>query len=252
MKKTIMTLALSSVLVALPTQADTLLGLYVGAQAWNMETEGGFANESALTNFNFEDETKSSFYVALEHPIPFVPNIKIRRTGMDTAGEIMLTSSFTFGDQIFTADSNLMTDVELTTTDFILYYEFFDNDLVSFDFGINGKHIDGTLFVQDVSDASISANEEFSGVVPMAYSRLAFGLPFTGWGVYAEGSYLAIDDHTISDFQAAITYSLLDNIAVDMTFELGYRAVTVQLEDLDDIYSNLDFKGVYAGLEVHF
>jgi hypothetical protein len=37
-----------------------------------------------------------------------------------------------------------------------------------------------------------------------------------------------------------------------MTFELGYRTVTVQLEDLDDIYSNLDFKGVYAGLEVHF
>lgn len=252
MKKTIITLALTGVLVALPTQADTLLGLYVGAQAWNMETEGGFANESSLTNFDFEDETKGSFYVALEHFIPLVPNIKLRRTDMDTVGNIVLTSGFTFGDEIFSADSNLMTDVELTTTDFILYYEFFDNDLVSFDFGINGKYIDGTLLVQDVDDASVTATEEFSGVVPMAYSRLAFGLPFTGWGVYAEGSYLAIDDHTIRDFQAAITYSLLDNIAVDMTFELGYRTVTVELEDLEDIYSNLDFKGVYAGLEVHF
>lgn len=252
MKKSIITLALGTSLVALPTQADTLLGLYAGAQAWNMETEGGFANSSDLTNFNFEDETKGSFYVALEHFVPLVPNVKVRQTEMDTAGDIALTTSFTFGDQLFTSDSTLMTDVEVSTTDFILYYELFDNDLVSFDFGINGKYIDGTLFVQDAADPSITATEEFSGVVPMAYSKLAFGLPFTGWGVYAEGSYLAIDDHTVSDFQAALTYSLLDNIAIDMTFEVGYRAVTVELEDLDDIYSNLDFKGVYAGVEVHF
>ncbi|MEP3827065.1 MAG: hypothetical protein ABJM47_03165, partial [Lentilitoribacter sp.] len=69
---------------------------------------------------------------------------------------------------------------------------------------------------------------------------------------FVEGSFLNIDDHTLSDYQAALTYSLMENLAVDVTFQLGYRAVELELDDLDDIYSNLEFKGVYAGLEVHF
>jgi hypothetical protein len=44
----------------------------------------------------------------------------------------------------------------------------------------------------------------------------------------------------------------MENLAVDVTFQVGYRAVELELDDLDDIYSNLEFKGVYAGLEVHF
>ena len=86
----------------------------------------------------------------------------------------------------------------------------------------------------------------------MVYSRLAVGVPFTGFGAFVEGSFLSIDDHTISDYQAAITYSLMGNLAIDLTLQLGYRAVTLELDDLDDIYSDLEFKGIYAGLEVHF
>jgi outer membrane protein len=125
----------------------------------------------------------------------------------------------------------------------------FDNDLVSFDVGLNAKHIDGE-FLATVDGET--GREEFSGPVPMFYSRLAVGVPFTGFGAFVEGSFLSIDDHTISDYQAAITYSLMGNLAIDLTLQLGYRAVTLELDDLDDIYSDLEFKGIYAGLEVHF
>ncbi|WP_340681140.1 TIGR04219 family outer membrane beta-barrel protein [Paraglaciecola sp.] len=253
MKKHTLAIGITTLLTCFSTQADTLLGLYAGAQGWNMETTGGFANDGAnLVDFNFDDKTQSSFYVAFEHPIPLVPNIKIQRTGMDTNGEVSLPTQFKFGDIILPVDTAVLTDVKLTTTDFILYYELFDNDLISFDFGINAKYLDGELFVIDKNDPSTSGREEFSGVVPMAYSRLAIGMPLTGFGAYVEGSFLSFDDQTISDYQAAITYSLMDNLAIDMTFQLGYRSVEVDLEDLDGIYSNLEFKGVFAGLEVHF
>lgn len=252
MKTSIKTLALAATILAVPVKADTLLGLYVGAQGWNMDTEGGFSNDASLTNFNFDTETKGSFYVAFEHPVPIIPNIKVRQTGMDTFGDVMLSASFDFNDQTFSVDTTLNTEVDMSNTDFILYYELFDNDLVSFDFGINGKYVDGTIFVADAADASNNAEEEFSGVVPMLYSRIAIGLPFSGLGVYAEGSYLSIDDHTLSDVEVALTYEFVDNLAVDMTFQIGYRAVTLELDDLDDIYTNLDFTGAFAGLEVHF
>lgn len=252
MKKTLLAVALTGAIISTPTFADTLLGVYAGAQAWNMETEGGFANNDSLASFSFEDETKTSYYVAFEHPVPFIPNVKVRQTDMDTSGVTTLSSTFTFGGQLFSNQSDLQTEIDVSNTDFIAYFEIFDNDLVSFDFGLNGKYVDGSLYVQDAGDNSINAREEFSGVVPMLYSRLEFGLPGTGFSVYAEGSYLAVDDHTLSDYEAAITYDFVENMAIDMTAQVGYRSMTLELEDLDDIYSNLEFSGVYAGIEVHF
>ena len=40
--------------------------------------------------------------------------------------------------------------------------------------------------------------------------------------------------------------------AVDMTLQVGYRNVTVDIEDLDDVYADMEFDGVFAGLELHF
>ena len=252
MKKSVLAVALGALTLSATTQADTFLGVYAGGSAWNMETEGGFGNSASVTNFDFDSETKSSFYVALEHPIPLIPNLKVARTGMDTMGSATVTNSFSFGGELFASQSTVNTDVELSTTDFIMYYELFDNDLVSFDIGLNGKYLDGNLFVQDSTDATINATEEFSGVVPMLYSKLAFGLPFSGFGVFVEGSFLSVDDHTLSDYQAALTYELVDNAAVDIDVQLGYREMNLELEDLDDIYSDLKFSGVFAGLEIHF
>lgn len=252
MKKTVISLCLVTLCTSYSSHADMLFGLYAGAQGWNMETSGGFSEDGTNANFNFDDEAKSNIYIALEHPIPLIPNIKLQRTAMDTQGDTQLTSNFVFGGQLFTVDSAATTDLTLTSTDIILYYEIFDNDLVSFDVGINAKYLDGELLVTDKNDVSFSGYEEFSGPVPMLYSRVAFGLPMTGFGAYVEGSYLNVDDHTLTDYQAAITYSLMENLALDVTFQAGYRSFQLQLEDLDDIYSDLEFKGAFAGIEVHF
>jgi len=252
MKKTALSIGLVAICASFSSHADTLLGLYVGAQAWNMETSGGFSDDGSNVSFNFEDEAKPSYYAAFEHPIPLIPNIKVQRTDMDTNGDVTLNSNFTFGGELFSINTDVISDVQLSSTDIILYYELFDNDLISFDVGINAKYIDGELLVIAKDDATLSGREEFSGPVPMLYSRLAVGIPLTGFGAFVEGSFLSIDDHTLTDYQAAITYSLMENLAIDVTFQVGYRAFTLELEDLDDIYSDLEFKGAYAGLEVHF
>jgi outer membrane protein len=102
------------------------------------------------------------------------------------------------------------------------------------------------------SESNRTATEEFSGVIPMAYAKAEVGLPFTGLGVYAEGSFLAIGDHSVSDIQAALTYSFVESLALDMTLQAGYRAVTVELDDIDDFYADLEFNGVFVGLEFDF
>ena len=251
MRKSLLGCALLAAVATAPAQADTLLGAYVGAQGWNMGVEGGFANEESLTEFSYDDQTNSSLYVALEHPIPLVPNLKLVRTTMDTSGFTNLTTQFEFNGELYSADTDVSTDFEMSATDIILYYEILDNDLVSIDIGLNGKYLDGTIMVSE-SETNRTATEEFSGVIPMAYAKAEVGLPFTGLGVYAEGSFLAIGDHSVSDIQAALTYSFVESLALDMTLQAGYRAVTVELDDIDDFYADLEFSGVFVGLEFDF
>ena len=86
----------------------------------------------------------------------------------------------------------------------------------------------------------------------MVYVSTVVGLPFTGFDIFAEGNLLSFDDHTLYDYQAGISYAVLDNIAVDFNINLGYRAMKLELADLDDLNSNLDFKGFFAGAEIHF
>ncbi|MEQ3653309.1 MAG: TIGR04219 family outer membrane beta-barrel protein, partial [Glaciecola sp.] len=246
MRKSLLGCAMLAAVATAPAQADTLLGAYVGAQGWNMGVEGGFANEESLTEFSYDDQTNSSLYVALEHPVPLIPNLKLVRTTMDTSGFTNLNSQFEFNGELYSANTDVSTDFEMSATDIILYYEILDNDLVSVDIGLNGKYLDGTIVVSE-SESNRTATEEFSGVIPMAYAKAEVGLPFTGLGVYAEGSFLAIGDHSVSDIQAALTYSFVESLALDMTLQAGYRAVTVELDDIDDFYADLEFSGVFVG-----
>ncbi|WP_414828507.1 TIGR04219 family outer membrane beta-barrel protein [Alteromonas sp. H39] len=251
MKKCLTAAALGCVFFASSATADTIAGVYIGAQGWNTSTSGGFADSSSTANFNFDDETNGAAYIAVEHPVPFLPNLKVNYTGLDTSGVTNLETSFTFDGNLYTAESDVMTNADITSTDIILYYELFDNDLISFDVGLNGKYIDGTLIVEDQA-SSTRGVEEFSGVIPMVYSRVQVGLPFTGLAAYAEGSYLSFDDHTVSDYQVAVTYSFIESLAVDMTLQLGYRNVQIDIEDLDDVYADMEYDGAFAGVEIHF
>ena len=257
MKKRLIALSVGGMMASAPVMADTVAGVYAGVQGWRTGTNGGFAddstfaNDASMTNLNFDDKTNTALYIAFEHPVPFVPNLKVNHTSMDTEGTTNLQTTFTFDGELYTVDTDVFSQAELTATDIILYYELFDNDLVSFDLGINGKYVDGRFLIEDEASGR-RGEESFSGVVPMVYSRVQVGLPFSGLGAYAEGSYLSFDDHTLSDYQIALTYSFIESLAIDMTVQLGYRNVTVDIEDLDGVYADLEYDGAFAGVEVHF
>ncbi|MDX3773146.1 TIGR04219 family outer membrane beta-barrel protein [Chromatiaceae bacterium AAb-1] len=252
MKKQALMLSLGGLLLTSAVQADTLLGVYVGGDVWRTQTEGGFANSDQLQQFGFDDKSQASFYVALEHPIPLLPNIRIQHNKLESQGVTTLNSTFTFDDQVFAADTTVANRVDLSNTDYVLYYEILDNSLVSLDFGINAKHVKGSVDVAEQGVNGLSASHSASQFVPMIYTSAIVGLPFTGLDVFAQGSYAALDDNRIYDIQAGLAYKLIDNLVVDMRIKVGYRAVNLKLDDIDDLYTDLDFKGVFAGIELHF
>ena len=251
MKKTLLAVGMSALMCG-TAQADTLLGLYIGGQIWSNDASGSFGegadNQSV---FEFDDENQGSFYVAFEHPIPLIPNIKIASTSLDTVGGTELSSSFTFDNQTYTANSTLDTTLDASFVDYTLYYEFFDNDLLTFDFGLTARDLDASVEVVEPI-TRVQGDLDVSGIIPMAYLNAIVGLPFTGFNVFAEANFITYDDQTIYDAQVGVSYAVLDNIAVDFDVTLGYRTMKLELNDLDNFYSDLTYDGFFAGAVVHF
>ncbi|HAW92803.1 MULTISPECIES: TIGR04219 family outer membrane beta-barrel protein [unclassified Arsukibacterium] len=250
--KAALSLAFSSLFIAGQASADTLLGLYLGGDGWRADATGSFGNSEPAPTFNFNSKTQGSYYIALEHPIPVLPNIRLAHNQLDANGVTIIDGQFSFGGESFAVNTTVANQVDLTNTDVVLYYEILDNSVVALDLGLNGKHIKGSASLVEQTQNGLQGEESVSQWLPMLYISSKVGLPLTGLDVFAQGSYIGLSDSRMYDLQAGIGYEVVDSLAVDIRVKVGYRAVNLRLDDIDNLYSNLDFKGIFAGVELHF
>lgn len=255
MKKIALAAALATAL-STNVQADAL-GIYLGGQVWDNQASGTFGDGSSLVDFNLVDEKQNSFFVAFEHPLPLIPNARIASTSLETNGMTTLDTDFDFDDETFLNGADVNADFDVSYVDYTLYYELFDNDLLSFDFGITARDFDGDVTVSTqvtTSSGTVSQSDTIAvtDVVPMLYVAANLGLPLTGLNLFAQGNFLSFDDHTLYDYEVGVSYELVDNMLIDVNVNAGYRSVKLELEDLNDLYTNIEFDGVFIGTTIHF
>jgi len=169
--------ALAATLAALLSanvQADTV-GLYLGGQIWQSEANGVLDEKNTLIDFALKKEQQSYYFVAVEHPLPLLPNVRISSTSLDTTGKTNLTQVFSFGgedfptdDVIEVPDDEFIIDTKLDTklnasfnvsyVDYTLYYELFDNGFFSFDLGLTARDFDGTVTVTGTTNVVVTTD----------------------------------------------------------------------------------------------
>lgn len=232
-------------LAGINAQADTFLGIYADANYWNYNGDVSFSQSgSSDQSFGFDSESTAMLGVALEHGVPLLPNLKVKRVSLDNSDT--QTTNFTLQGVTFTTDTTASMDV--TLTDVIAYYEILDN-IISVDVGLGAKIIDGDV---KVSNASDTLSDEVSETVPALYASAGGKLPFTSFSAKAELSGISYDDNSLIDAQAEIRYDFVDNIALDLGIKAGYRVIEVEIDDVLDTSAESSFKGPYVGLEAHF
>ena len=150
--------------------------------------------------------------MAFEHPVPFLPNAKLRYTKLD--------------------QSNSNADF----LDVIGYFEVLDN-IVSLDVGLGAKRVNASN-----SDAT---------TMPAVYASAGGKLPFTGLSAKAEVFVGKGNDSDFSDINAELKYNFIENLAIDLGMKAGYRVMTVNIDD-SGTKSNFKVQGPYLGLEAHF
>ena len=249
MKKSVVALV-SFVSFLTPTvMADTVGGLYLGADLHFADAKGSFGQTGNQQNFSFDDKNQSSFYIKFEHPLPLLPNIKLQRNSLDSDGSTVLNRTFVFDSQIFAVGTTVAQKVDLSNIDATFYYEILDNDLVSLDLGVTAKYIDGDI---SVSNQGQNALQDLSAVIPMGYAYGSFGLLGTGTKLFAEVNYVSYDGSSLSDMQLGLAYELIDTLAVDLDLKAGIKKTKMELDDIDQVDADLSFDGAFISAELHF
>lgn len=207
-----------------------VIGVKADLSYWNFD---GYSQDN---NFKHELDRQGTaqLSVAVEHPVPLLPNAKIRYVNLDSNSE-----------QSSPANA---ADIELNNIDYILYYELLDT-IVHADIGAGLSNLDGTVRNLNAGALNQYDLDEYS---PLLYATVGVKLPFTGMSAKAEAIYTHGSDSKKTDVQAELQYDFIDNLLVDVGAKVGYRMMQVDFEQDQRPDLRLEFKGPYIGLDVHF
>lgn len=184
---------------------------------------------------DFDRDGAAQLSLAFEHPVPFLPNAKIKTVNLKADGKD-------------TADATASSTTELRHTDYILYYEILDN-VVSADIGLGLANLDGNTVIKRPTQ---SAKYDISGNQAIIYAAVGAKLPFTGLSAKGEAVYSNIKDVKLTDVQAEVQYNFVQNLMLDLGAKVGYRYTDLDFNKKNDASISYQFKGPYIGLNAHF
>ncbi len=243
MKKT----AIAALLLAMTpvaAQADLLFTVGAKASVWNAEA-GGQIDEGVSVEkdgLNIDSDNGQQLTVFFEHPLPFIPNLKLKQTSLELEGDGNINAQF--ADQTF--NENVTSTLDLSHSDLTLYWGLpLPVPFVDINFGLTARQFDG---VAEVSGKTSSVNEsvDLDFVMPLVYGEVKIDSPF---GLYASAdiNYIGMGGNKLSDISYGIGYDLPIPV-VDIGLEAGYRSINLKADkDLADIDTDFDVSGAYFG-----
>jgi outer membrane protein len=237
---------------ASPLAWSDVLGLQAGVGQWYINLDGDVGQNGStttLSDLGFKNETSNVLWVALEHPIPLIPNIKVMHSSISAIEKSTTTQRFTIGGIQFDAEIDVLTDMDLSHTDATFYYELLDN-WVTFDIGITARHMEG--FVEVQNEFPVTARAELEGVLPMGYVNLQLDFPGSGFSIGATGNAISYRGDKLVDVSGRIGYTFEVTPLMDIGVNVGYRSFRILAEEFDELYADATISGSFAEVIVRF
>lgn len=237
-------LLMLTLLISTSSLADTILGFYAGAHYWNYGMSGSINssnNQIGDMDIDFTNDNSTALYAALEHPVPFLPNIKIQQNNIQTSGIITVNNIASLPGQAIDVNA----DLDFSHTDLMLYYEVLDNWL-NLDLGFSLKNFNGHTDFQ--VNNLLDERSDFDDFIPMLYAKGKFDLPFTGFSASATVEALSFNSNKVTDFALAVGYESGSGFGA----EAGYRNLSIDLDNIGSLKSDLTMDGLYLGVNFHF
>lgn len=240
--------------------ADTIggeisLGMYShspsGSASYSVPLAGEGTSADLEDTLYWSDAEDIILKAYFEHPLPFIPNVKIAFSNLSHDGQGEVTD-FTWGGIEIPAQGDIYTSLDLKMYDLTLYYELLDN-WVEVDAGVTLRYFDGNIAVNTLATATVSSfsttvNSEvtnFDEFIPMLYGKARFNLPNTDISLQFEGNAISYKDTTFYDYELSARYTF----GMGLGLEGGYKAIHLDSEGLvSGLVVDMDFKGPYAAI----
>lgn len=225
-------------------QAD-FVGLNIGAYAWNPDISGSFRTGSdskirLQNDLGFNDDTGNGLRVSLEHPVPALPNVRYQTVDLSSSSRSTISSSIQFNGSTYNAAETINSTLDLSHQEIVLYYEMLDN-WINLDLGVDLKMFDGEV---GINDNRVTIDE----TIPMLYLSARVDLPFTGFYVGADIQQLSIGDSSADDTTLLIGYESNTGLGI----EGGFKTFSLDLNDANNLDTNLKYDGLFLNGYFHF
>ena len=222
------------------------VGLNIGASNWRPDISGTFNSTNAGTvslsrDLGLKDDSTSNISITLEHPIPMLPNIKYQGQGLNSNGRSTLSNQVVFNNQTYNSGTSINSKLDLSHNEIALYYELLDN-WINLDLGLDFKMFDGKVSINN--DPGIIVDE----TIPMLYVAARVDLPFTGFYIGANIQTLSIGDNSIDDSTLLVGFES----KVGLGIEGGIKTFSLELDDTNNLNTNLEYDGFFVNGYYHF
>jgi outer membrane protein len=245
MKKT----ALAAFLVAMTpvaAQADLLFTVGAKANSWTAEPSGeldeGVSADGENNGLGLDSNSGTNVTLFFEHPVPVVPNVRLRQTSLEMDGSGFLTADFNGIGYVEQVDS----DLDLSHTDATLYWGLpLPVPYVDINLGLTARMFGGEAIVEGQTTGR-REEVELDFTLPMGFVEAQVGTPF---GIYAAAEINAIgyDGNSLTDTVLTLGYDLPVPV-VDLGLEVGHRALSMKTnKDTTDIETDFDVSGIFYG-----
>lgn len=194
----------------------------VGAEAWWIETE--------VNEVDRDKEVTPSIYVAIEHDFKYVPNARLRTTGVD--------NEYMAFDKL----------------DLTLYYPVLEHDLLHFDAGITFSDLSNTKY----KNADNGQTKDFNELLWAFYGYAEITVPDTNFDIIGEMNFGDSSGIKSTDLMAGMQYRMPIKDST-LTFRGGYRVIDLESDEFKATSTNtvlgkpfIMANGFFIGAEYSF
>lgn len=219
--------------------------------SWQADADGetgARARPTAIAALGFTRHYNNMASLAFDPHRQWFPKLLLTHTDVAYSGDAILRESFGLGTVIFDADIRTLSTLVLSHTDFSLHYPVF-GDPVQIDIGVTGRLFDG--YVEAETELTAPTRSTLKGALPMLYLRSQYALPDSGWTLSATAQVIRYRGDGFHDYAAEVSY-VYPRKGATLGLNLGYRKLSLDVANFDNLYVDASLSGAYLQLVVAF
>ncbi|MGB5217801.1 MAG: hypothetical protein WBN66_05840 [Smithella sp.] len=254
-KKIIVTLGMLCILIVFCAPSVYALGFGAQARLWVPTFEGDLrVDDGSITgtevdlkdDLGMDDEYfpgVEAFFSIGDH------EITVSFSQFDLSGSKHISDEIIFNGDTYPAGTNVDSELNTSMIDLEYQYKFLnlENFLAGFSLGLIGKikYLDGEASIRSSESED---QQDFQIPMPMIGLGVNVGILADILEARAKVAGMGYDSSFVYDAMAEVSVTPFP--FMDITG--GYRVMSLKIDDIDDIYTKLDFYGPYVGLSISF